>query len=146
MEWGHEMLRSPVELLPGVRDAVDTLAARVPLILLTKGDLFHQESKLARSGLADYFSGVEIVSEKDASVYRAVMARHRVVPERFLMAGNSLRSDVLPVLEAGGKAVYIPYPIVWSHEHVAPEALGSARFHEIENIGVLPALVEELNR
>src|SRR5512134_2978856 len=98
LEWGIDMLRSPVELLEGARDAVADLARDYPLILVSKGDLFHQESKLARSGLADHFTAIEIVSEKDAAVYRSVMARHRVAPEHFLMAGNSLRSDVLPVL------------------------------------------------
>jgi putative hydrolase of the HAD superfamily len=142
--WAREMLESPVELLPGVQQAIEELARDVRLILLTKGDLFHQESKLARSGLADAFSGVEIVSEKNAAVYRAVMARYGVEPEQFLMVGNSLRSDVLPVIDAGADAVYIAYPITWSHEHVPPDAMGDARFHELASITELPALVRAL--
>ena len=100
IEWGRGMLASPVELLDGVQDAVEDLARSFPLILVTKGDLLHQETKLARSGLGHLFKGIEIVSEKDARVYRTVMARYGVEPERFVMVGNSLRSDVLPAIES----------------------------------------------
>jgi putative hydrolase of the HAD superfamily len=144
IEWGRDMLQSPVELLPGVPAAVAEIAREVPLVLVTKGDLFHQEAKLARSGLAGYFAGAEIVSEKDVATYRAVMARYRVEAARFLMVGNSLRSDVLPVLEAGGQAVYIPYPLVWSHEFVPQSALADLRYHEIDSIDALPPLVTRL--
>ena len=96
------------DLLDGVPEAVEELAAAFRLILLTKGDLLHQETKLARSGLGRHFTGIEIVSEKNAGTYRSVMARYRVTPARFAMVGNSLRSDILPVLEAGGQAVYVP--------------------------------------
>lgn len=144
LEWGIEMLRSPVELLEGAREAVEDLAGDFRLVLLTKGDLFHQESKLARSGLGHLFSAVEIVSEKDPDIYRAVMMRQRVAPERFLMAGNSLRSDVLPVLAAGGHAVHVPYPITWSHEEVPAEALRDVHYHEVASISELPALVRQL--
>ena len=112
------MLDSPVELLDGVCEVVEELAATYPLILLTKGDLLHQQTKLARSGLGHHFKGIEIVSEKDARVYRQVMTRYAVHPERFVMVGNSLRSDILPVIEAGGHAVYVPYETTWAHEHV----------------------------
>ena len=101
IDWGRDMLASPVELLDGVSDAVAELAKAFPLILLTKGDLLHQETKLARSGLGQHFIGIEIVSEKDAAVYRRVMDRYRVSPDRFVMVGNSLRSDILPVVAAG---------------------------------------------
>jgi putative hydrolase of the HAD superfamily len=142
--WGRDMLRSPVELLDGARQAVEALAAEFRLILLTKGDLFHQESKLARSGLGPFFTGVEIVSEKDPEVYRAVMRRYGVRPEEFVMVGNSLKSDVLPVLEAGAHAVFVPYAITWVHERVAPDALRDAHYHEIRELKALAPLLHEL--
>jgi putative hydrolase of the HAD superfamily len=146
IDWGREMLAWPVEMLDGVREAVEELARDFPLILVTKGDLFHQESKLARSGLGHLFRGVEIVTEKDADVYRRVMARYGVVPERFVMVGNSLRSDVLPVLEAGAHAVHVPYEISWVHERVAPEALADLHFHEVAHIRELSPLLHRLAR
>lgn len=115
---GKEMLAHPVELLDGVEEAIDALAETHQLVLITKGDLIHQETKIARSGLADRFERIEIVSEKDPATYRAVVDRMGVAPERFLMVGNSVRSDVLPVLEIGGHAVHVPYAITWSHEVV----------------------------
>jgi putative hydrolase of the HAD superfamily len=139
--WGRELLSSPVELLDGVKDAIEELGREYPLLLVTKGDLLHQESKLARSGLGHYFKGIEIVSEKDARVYRSIMARYEVKPEGFVMVGNSLRSDVLPVLEAGGHAVHVPYEISWIHERVSAEALANADFHRIDHIRDLPALL-----
>ena len=146
IEWGRHMLASPVELLEGVPEAVEHLASRYPIILLTKGDLLHQETKLARSGLGQHFKGIEIVSEKDASVYRSVMKRYAVAGERFVMVGNSLRSDILPVLEAGGHAVYVPYETSWVHERVADDALTDAQFHRISHIRELPDLLESLGR
>ena len=142
--WGREMLISPVRLLDGVAEAIDALARSFPLILVTKGDLLHQETKLAGSGLGSYFKGIEIVSEKDARLYRTVMTRYGVAPERFVMVGNSLRSDILPVLEAGGHAVYVPYEGTWIHERVAPERLAGAAYHEIAHISDLPALLQGL--
>ena len=142
--WGRDMLDSPVELLEGVSEAVEELAGAFRLILLTKGDLLHQETKLARSGLGRHFTGIEIVSEKNAGTYRSVMARYRVTPARFAMVGNSLRSDILPVLEAGGQAVYVPYEMTWAHERVAPERLATLQFHEIPHIRELPALLRGL--
>ncbi len=118
VELGKRMLAHPVELLDGVADAVEQLQRAHRLVLVTKGDLIHQEQKIARSGLADRFERIEIVSEKDPATYAAVMARAAVAPERFLMVGNSIRSDVLPVLELGGHAAQVPYEITWSHEVV----------------------------
>ena len=144
IDWGRHMLSSPVELLAGVREAVEDLATRYPIILLTKGDLLHQETKLARSGLGPLFKGIEIVSEKNAHVYRAVMKRYAVPGERFVMVGNSLRSDILPVLEAGGHAVYVPYEVSWVHERVSDEALADVQFHRIAHIRELPELLQSL--
>ena len=142
--WGRDMLESPVELLDGVPDAVEEIARTFRLILLTKGDLLHQETKLASSGLGRHFHGIEIVSEKNAGTYRSVMSRYRVDPAQFAMVGNSLRSDILPVLEAGGQAVYVPYQMTWVHERVEPERLATLQFHEIAHIRDLPALLRGL--
>lgn len=135
--WGHEMLQAPVSLLDGVRETIESLAGDHRLMLLTKGDLFDQESKLARSGLGEYFSAVEIVSEKNARTYSTIMARHRVTPPQFLMVGNSLRSDILPVLEAGGAAIHIPYVATWAHEHVNDDVMNGKTFTRLENIRAL---------
>jgi putative hydrolase of the HAD superfamily len=145
IDWGRQMLGSPVQLLEGVKEAVEDLAALYPLILLTKGDLLHQESKLARSGLGPLFKGIEIVSEKDAHVYRRVMTRYAVPADRFVMVGNSLRSDILPALQAGAHAVYVPYDVSWVHEQVPQDALGDMQFHRIGHMRELPALLETLS-
>jgi putative hydrolase of the HAD superfamily len=148
IEWGREMLVSPVELLEGVRDAAEQLAAMYPLILVTKGDLLHQETKLAGSGLGHLFQGLEVVSEKDERIYRNLIARHGVPPNRFVMVGNSLRSDILPALDAGAHAVYIPYAISWVHERISPEAMSAmmtnARCHQIAQFRELPGLLQRL--
>ncbi len=115
---GREMLGHPVELLPDVRETLETLADRYPLVLITKGDLFDQERKLAASGLADLFNAVEIVSEKSASTYARVFAARGDGADKGLMVGNSLRSDILPALEAGAYAVHVPHDLTWTYEHV----------------------------
>lgn len=140
---GRELLTHPVEPLPGVREALEALAAERRLVLITKGDLFHQESKLAASGLGEFFSGVEIVSEKRAGTYRSIFARHGEGAEHAVMAGNSVRSDVLPALEAGSYAALIPYPIVWQNEAAeAPSA--NPRFKELASLSDLPAWIESI--
>jgi putative hydrolase of the HAD superfamily len=146
IDWGREMLAHPTELLDGVEEAVARLAGEFRLILLTKGDLLDQQSKLARSGLGGHFKGIEIVSEKNAAVYRAVIARYGVEPGAFVMVGNSLRSDILPAIEAGGHAVYVPYAMSWVHERVSPGALADVHFHEIPHMRDLPALLQQLDR
>jgi putative hydrolase of the HAD superfamily len=134
IDLGRSMLTAPVELIDGVREAVEQLSRDYQLALLTKGELFDQETKLARSGLGELFSHVEIVSEKNAVTYLAVMKRRGVEPSRFLMVGNSLRSDVLPVLEAGGAAVHVPYPLTWAHEEVPEDALAGKHFARLPHI------------
>jgi putative hydrolase of the HAD superfamily len=132
------MLAAPVELIEHVAEVIPALGRSHRLILITKGDLFDQEAKIARSGLAEHFQHIEIVSDKTVGVYRALLARHGVAPERFLMVGNALRSDILPVLEMGGRAVYIPYQSTWAHEHVALENPPPGMV-ELSHIGQLPA-------
>jgi len=141
--WGHDMLRAPVELLEGVRDTIEVLSRNYRLMLLTKGDLFDQESKLARSGMGELFSAVEIVSDKNVGTYRAIMKRHTVEPERFLMIGNSLKSDVLPALDAGAFAIHIPYYTTWAHEQVAEAALAGRHFARLDRIGEVPGWLHQ---
>jgi putative hydrolase of the HAD superfamily len=142
---GRDMLAHPIEMLPGVREALPALSALAPLVLVTKGDLHHQEAKLAASGLGDHFSGVEIVSDKCAATYRRVFVSHGVEPGEALMAGNSMRSDVLPVLEAGAWAALVPYHLVWSHE-AADAPNGHRRFFEVASLAELAGLIESLDR
>ena len=142
---GRAMMSHPVEPLPGVTEAIEQLAAMGRLVLITKGDLFHQEAKLAASGLGSWFSGVEIVSEKTAETYRRIFGRYGVEAAEVVMAGNSVRSDILPVLEAGAYAALIPYPMVWSHEAAeAPKV--HPRFRELESLAALPEWITEIQK
>lgn len=140
---GREMLGHPVEPLPGVDQALAELSKDYRLVLITKGDLLHQEQKLAASGLGDLFVAVEIVSEKDASTYERVFARHGTGAAQGVMCGNSVRSDILPALEAGAYAAHVPYPLTWAHE-MADSPRAHPRFAELETIAHLPAWVRGL--
>ena len=142
--WGKRMLMEPTELLPGVEEALRELSLRYDLLLITKGDLFDQESKLARSGLADLFLGVEILSEKNVDSYRGVLKRRGIKPEEFVMVGNSLRSDVLPVLGLGARAVHIPYHVTWHHELVPDESMPPEGWVRIESIADLSRTLADL--
>ncbi|MGY0560393.1 HAD family hydrolase [Luteimonas sp. A277] len=139
-----DMLQHPVELLPGIREAVEAVAARYEVVLITKGDLFHQEAKVRESGLAALFPRIEIVSEKDPQTYARVLGEFGLPAHRFLMIGNSLRSDVAPVLELGGWAVHMPYHVTWEHEMEADLGGHAARMREAPNPASLPAVVEEI--
>ncbi len=141
LELGRSMLEHPVELLDGVREILAGLAPRHPLVLITKGDLRDQERKVAKSGLADFFRAVEIVSEKDAASYAAILRQHRITPQRFLMVGNSIKSDILPVVELGGAGVHIPYHITWELEHATPPSGAEGRFFAAGKMAELPAIV-----
>ena len=141
---GREMLSEPVEPLPGVEGALADLADGYRLVLITKGDLLHQEQKLAASGLGDLFAAVEIVSEKDASTYRRVFDRHGSGAVEAVMCGNSMRSDILPALEAGCWGAYVPYHITWAHEVADPPG-EHPRFAELRSIAELPAWVRGLS-
>jgi putative hydrolase of the HAD superfamily len=130
----REMLASPIEVLPGVIETIETLSDSHRLMLITKGDLFDQEEKLARSGLGDHFDAVEIVSKKDRAVYDNILSRHGVASSEFAMVGNSLRSDILPVVELGGTAIHVPYETEWFHEAVSEDELRGKEFHQVETI------------
>ncbi len=141
---GRHMLTAGVELFDHAQETLARLSAVFELMLITKGDHFEQDRKVECSGLAPYFRHVEIVGEKTAASYREVLERCGVDAKRFLMVGNSLKSDVLPVLEIGGSAVYIPYTHTWAHERVADAAIPETGYFELEHLGQLPALVDKL--
>jgi putative hydrolase of the HAD superfamily len=142
--WGKRMLMQPTELLDQVEQTLKQIAGRYDLLLITKGDIFDQESKLARSGLGDLFLGVEIVSEKSFDSYAGIFRRRGIEPAEFVMVGNSLRSDVIPVVGLGGYAVHIPYSVTWHHEHVPEDELPRQGWRRIAAIGELPAVLETL--
>jgi putative hydrolase of the HAD superfamily len=141
---GQEMLAHPVELLPGVGEVVPALARDFRLVLITKGDLRDQERKIADSGLAAHFHAVEILSEKDGAAYQRVLRRHGVSLAEFVMVGNSLKSDILPVLGLGGAGVHIPYRLTWQHEHAEEAPPARARFRRLAHLTELPSLLPAL--
>ncbi len=142
--WGQKMLSAPTELLDGVEAALQDVSRRYELLLITMGDLFDQESKLARSGLAEVFKGVEILSEKNVDAYRSVLRRRHIEPAEFVMVGNSLRSDIAPVIALGARGVHIPYPLTWHHEQVPEDSMPREGWHRLGNIGELGALLDSL--
>ena len=144
IELGKQMLQADVALLEQAEAAVLALSQTHPLMIITKGDLFDQESKVARSGLGAHFRHVEIVSAKTPAAYAAVLKRYDIAIDRFLMIGNSLKSDVLPVVELGGQAVYVPYALTWAHEAV--DDADASQYHHVDHLGELPALVARLER
>ncbi len=117
LEAGREMLAHPVDLLPGRGETLEALTGRYRLVLITKGDLFDQERKIAASGLAELFDGIEIVSDKSPSSYERIFDRHGDGAARAMMVGNSLKSDVVPALEAGAWGVFVPHDLTWELEH-----------------------------
>ena len=148
LDEAKQMLAHPVEVLDGAVEAVEAVSADYPVMLVTKGDLFDQESKLARSGLGERFASVEIVSEKNEDTYGRILSRRGLSPEGFVMVGNSMRSDICPVLELGGWAVHVPYHVTWHHELVDDEASvrGHERFRHLDSLDGLPAMLAEINQ
>ena len=144
LEAGHEMLAHPIELLPHAEAAIDALAGRYRLVLVTKGDLLDQERKLAQSGLGERFDAVEIVSDKTAAVYARVFEAHGQGAAAGVMVGNSMKSDVLPMIAAGGVGVHVPHGEVWALEHAEPPE-AEPRYHAIPDLGALPDLLADLN-
>lgn len=143
LEAGRQLLAHPVDLLDGIAETIEALETRGRLVLVTKGDLLHQEAKLAASGLGSHFSDVAIVSDKTPDTFRQIFARHGVAPERAVMAGDSMRSDVLPALKAGAWAAYIPQPLAWSHE-AGEMPVDHPCFRQLERLGDLPEWVDAI--
>ena len=144
VELGKSVLQHPVELLPGIRDAVEAVAKDYPLVLITKGDLFHQEQKVLKSALTDLFQRIEIVSEKNGAAYQRVLGEFKLQPAQFAMVGNSLRSDIEPVVALGGWGVHMPYHVTWAHE--LEHGLADADHHlvSVTTSAEIPAALAEL--
>ncbi|MEP0507473.1 MAG: HAD family hydrolase [Aurantimonas coralicida] len=143
LDAGREMLEHPVEALPEAQETLAALAGTYKLVLITKGDLFDQERKLAASGLGDYFDAVEIVSDKTAATYARLFARHGDGPARAMMVGNSLKSDVLPALAAGSFGVHVPHELTWALEH-AEQPKNAARFRQVDRLGEVRTIIAEI--
>ena len=141
IDFGREMLANPIELLPHVQEVIEDLSRKYRLLLITKGDLIDQETKIARSGLAEFFTGVEIVSDKNSETYEKILSRHEISASRFIMIGNSMRSDIVPIVQIGGQAVHIPYYSTWDHEQKHPY-IDPKNFKQLKHIGLLPGLIE----
>jgi len=144
LELGKDVLAHPVDLLPGIHDAVAAIARDFRIVLITKGDLFHQERKVAQSGLADVFHRIEIVSEKDVPTYERVLGEFGLAPSQFAMVGNSLRSDIEPVIRLGGWGVYMPYHVTWAHETETEFTDDAQRMLEIADATAIPAAIATL--
>jgi putative hydrolase of the HAD superfamily len=145
IEIGRSTLQHPVVLIDGIREAVDAIAARYQIVLITKGDLFHQESKIEQSGLTDVFRRIEVVSEKDTKTYARVLRELDVPAAEFVMIGNSLRSDIEPVVALGGWGIYMPYHITWAHEAEHAIAEGEPRMLQVEAARDLPDALSQLS-
>ncbi len=141
-----EMLNADVQLIDRVEDTLAVLSQKYSLMLISKGDTFEQEKKIERSGVSKYFKFIEIVGTKTPQIYVSLLDKYGIDAKRFLMVGNALKSDVLPVLEIGGMAVYIHYEDTWSHENEVTVPLSNERYYEIERIDQMPALIGSIMR
>lgn len=146
IDLSKEMLTSEVTLFEGVPDLISSLSAAYPLMLITKGDLFHQQRKVEESGLGPYFKSVEVVSEKTADVYQEILDRHEVDVDRFVMVGNSIRSDIQPILELGGWAIHVTPHLSWDYEGGEIEGALRQRFREVERLEELPQTIHSMQR
>jgi putative hydrolase of the HAD superfamily len=144
VEIGKDVLKHPVELLPGIRGAVEAIARDYPLVLITKGDLFHQEAKVRQSGLDDLFRRIEIVSEKDAGTYARLFTEFDVAAPGFVMVGNSLRSDIEPVIQLGGWGIHMPYHVTWAHELEHGIDASEPRLRIAADAAALPQAVRDI--
>ncbi|AML51325.1 HAD family hydrolase [Falsihalocynthiibacter arcticus] len=144
LDAGQDMLKHPIHLLPHVESTLEMLAPDHKILLITKGDLLDQERKLAQSGLGEFFDGVEVLSDKNETSYRGVFARHNLNPNEVLMVGNSLKSDIIPVLATGARAVYVPHGMTWELEH-ATMPVASERLAEIPDLSHLGAALSAFN-
>ena len=138
------MLTAEVEMFDGVRQLLGEISKKYPLMLITKGDLFHHQRKLEESGLAGFFQAVEVVSDKTPEVYREILERYKIDPQRFIMVGNSLRSDVIPLLKLGAWAIYLSDHLTWSHEDDPLAEISQDRYREVKEISQVLSAVEAL--
>jgi putative hydrolase of the HAD superfamily len=143
---GRSMLTADLQLVDGASEVLRRLASAYPLVLITKGDSHEQRAKIERSGLGPHFTHIEVVGEKTPQIYRELLSRYGIDPATFMMVGNSLRSDIWPVLEIGGHAVHIPAEITWEHEAVQAPSDYHNQFYKLEHVGELPALLERIHQ
>lgn len=141
---GETMKKKPIVPRPHVGETIPMLAERFPIMLITKGDLLDQHDKVTRSGLGDYFKLIEVVNEKTSKIYREVFNKYKINSQKLLMVGNSLKSDILPILELGGTAVHIPDENTWEHELVDSFMPPEERFHMLDHVGQLPELIDQI--
>jgi putative hydrolase of the HAD superfamily len=144
VDLAREMLSAEVQLLDHVAETIPELARKYQLMVITKGDLLDQETKIIRSGLSQNFRQIEVVSHKTAESYSKVFTRHGISASALLMVGNSLRSDILPILELGGHAIYIPYETTWLHEAAELPSSDHPGFYQLDHMGQLPALINQI--
>jgi putative hydrolase of the HAD superfamily len=141
IQFGKDLLGRPIELLDGVEEALHALKSKYRIVVATKGDLLDQERKLKKSGLESYFHHIEIMSDKQESDYRKLIRHLDIRPEEFLMVGNSLKSDVMPVLAIGGHGIHVPYHTTWAHEK-SEHVIEHANFRQVQSIKeILPDLL-----
>jgi putative hydrolase of the HAD superfamily len=134
LDIGKEMINKPIELLDGVEDVLKTLSTEYRLILATKGDLLDQERKLEKSGLLDYFHHIEVLSEKQESNYSKLLMHLDIKPSEFLMVGNSLKSDILPLVNIGAQAIHVPFHTTWQHEEVTDKETNGKSYKTVESL------------
>ena len=144
IDLGKQMLEHPVELITGIEEVLQKLKPHYKIMMITKGDLFDQESKIARSGLAQYFDIIEIVSEKNEESYLKVLNRNSIKPENFLMIGNSPKSDILPICKIGGKAIHIPFHTTWEHELISHHDKDGIEYEELPDVSLVPEFISKL--
>jgi len=140
---GRELMVYPIETLPHVEETLAALAGNYRLVMITKGDLFDQKRKLAQSGLGEMFDAIEIVSDKSPDTYARIFSRHGTGPGEAMMVGNSLRSDIVPAIDAGAWGTYVPHDLTWAYERVEAPA-EAPRFRQIEHVGELVGLLREI--
>jgi putative hydrolase of the HAD superfamily len=146
IKMGKEMIMHPTELLPDVESTITTMAEDYRLMIVTKGDLFDQEAKIARSGLGDLFTNVEVLSNKTVAAYANLLSRYELMPDEIVMVGNSLKSDILPLCELGCHAIFVPYATTWEHEHVEDMVANQYDYHTAQKIGEIPEIVSAIGR
>jgi putative hydrolase of the HAD superfamily len=139
------MLEQQTQVLPGVVETLETLKHDYHLLVITKGDILDQERKLSLSGLQDYFMAYDVVSDKKDDTYKQILSRYSIEPSQFVMVGNSLRSDILPVVKLGGHGVYIPHHFTWEHEVINDVNPHQDGFIQIEKMQELPEVIQQIN-
>jgi len=143
IELGHHLLDRPAELIDGVVDVLEEVGRNHTLMIITKGDLYHQLARIDSSGLKDYFWRTEVVAYKDPATYRELLGQHDILPRDFVMIGNSLPSDVFPVIEIGGRGIHIPYHVTWAMEHADTDAANSHNAPTLDSLAKLPAFLAD---